>query len=83
VNQSALKGVEFVSDRMPCTVLRGPWHHTFVLNVHPPTQDKTDNVKDNFYEELECVFNKFHQYHIKTLKNVIFCDVTPCGSCKK
>jgi hypothetical protein len=30
-----------------------------VLNVHAPTEDKTDNVKDSFYEELERVFGNF------------------------
>jgi hypothetical protein len=24
-------------------------------------------VKDRFYEELECVFDKFHKYHMKIL----------------
>jgi hypothetical protein len=31
--------------------------HISVLNVHDPTEDKTDDVKDIFYEELECVFD--------------------------
>jgi hypothetical protein len=30
-------------------------------------QDKTDDVKDNFYEELECVFDKFPKYRMKIL----------------
>jgi hypothetical protein len=30
-----------------------------VLNVHAPTVDKTDDVKDSFYEELERIYNKF------------------------
>jgi hypothetical protein len=50
---SAVKRVEFVSDRMPYIILRGRWCH--VLNVHAPTEDKTDDVKDSFYKELECV----------------------------
>jgi hypothetical protein len=38
-----------------------------VLNVHAPTDDKTDDVKDSVYEELECVFGKFPKYHTKVL----------------
>jgi hypothetical protein len=38
-----------------------------VLNVHAPTEDKTDDVKDSFYEELECEFDKFPKYLIKIL----------------
>jgi hypothetical protein len=39
---SALKRVEFVSDRMPCIILRGRRFHVFVLNVHVPTRDKIE-----------------------------------------
>jgi hypothetical protein len=28
------------------------------VNIHAPTEDKID-VKDSFYEELECVFDEF------------------------
>jgi hypothetical protein len=38
-----------------------------VLNVHAPTDDKTDDVKDSVYQELECVFCKFPKYHTKVL----------------
>jgi hypothetical protein len=61
---SAVKRVEFVSDRMSYIILRGRWCHIIVLNVHAPTKDKTDDVKDSFYEELERVFDKFPKYHM-------------------
>jgi hypothetical protein len=64
---SAVKRVEFVSDRMSYIILRGSWCHIIVLNVHAPTEDKTDYVKDSFYEELELVFDKFPKYHMKIL----------------
>jgi NAD dependent epimerase/dehydratase family enzyme len=38
-----------------------------VLNVHAPTEDKTHDVKDSFYEKLERVFDKFPKYHMKIL----------------
>jgi hypothetical protein len=52
---------------MACIILRGRWRHVIVLDVHAPTEDKTDDVKDSFYEELERVFDKFPLYHIKIL----------------
>jgi hypothetical protein len=64
---STVKRVEFVNDRMAYIILRGCWFHIIVLNVHAPTEDKTDDVKDSFYEELECIFDKFPKYHIKIL----------------
>jgi hypothetical protein len=56
---STNKRVESVSDRMSFLILRGRWWHIFVLNVHTPTEGKTDDVKDSFHEELEHVFDKF------------------------
>jgi hypothetical protein len=64
---SAVERVESVSDRMSYIMLRGRWCHIIVLNVHAPTEDKTDDVKDSFYEGLECVFDKFPTYHMKIL----------------
>jgi hypothetical protein len=64
--------VEFVSDRMSYIILRGRWCHIIVLKVHAPTEDKTDDVKDGFYEELECVFDKFPKYHMKIMLEKTF-----------
>jgi hypothetical protein len=38
---------------MSYIILRGRWCGVIVLNVHAPTEDKIDNVKDRFYEEPE------------------------------
>jgi exonuclease III len=43
---SAVKRVEFVSDRMSYITLRGRWCDITVLNVHAPTEDKTADAKD-------------------------------------
>jgi hypothetical protein len=52
---------------MSYIILRGRWCHIIVLNVHAPTEDKIDDVKDSFYEELERVFDKYHEHHMKIL----------------
>jgi hypothetical protein len=59
MDTNAVKRVEFVHDRMSYIILRGRWFHVIVLNVHAPTADKTDDVKDSFYEELERILEKF------------------------
>jgi hypothetical protein len=64
---SAVKRVESVSDRVSYIMLRGRWCLSIVLNVHAPTGDTTDDVKDSFYEELDRVFDKFPKYHMKIL----------------
>jgi hypothetical protein len=52
---------------MSYIILRGRWCHIIVLNDHAPTEDKTGDVKDSFYKQLECVFNKFPKYQMKNL----------------
>jgi hypothetical protein len=39
---SAVKSIEFASDRISNIMLRGHWCHIIVLNVHVPTEDKTE-----------------------------------------
>ena len=62
-----MKRIEFVSDRLSYIVLRGRWHNIIVVNVHAPYEEKSDESKDSFYEELEQVFDHFPKYHTKML----------------
>jgi len=48
-------------------VLRGRWLNIIVVNVHTPSEEKSDKSKDSFYEELEQVFDHFPTYHTKIL----------------
>jgi exonuclease III len=64
---SAVESVEFISDRMLYIILRGCWYDIFVLNVHAPMEDESDDTKDSFLEELEHVFVHFPKYHMKVL----------------
>jgi hypothetical protein len=59
--------MEFVSDRMSNITLKGRWCDIIVLNVHAPTEDKDDDIKDSFYEALEQVFDQFPRYYMKIL----------------
>jgi hypothetical protein len=56
---STLIGSEWSAKRSLC--------HIIVLDIHAPTEDKTDDVKDSFYEELERVFHVVRKYHTKIL----------------
>ena len=42
---SAVKTVEFVSDRVSYIVLRGRWCITVVINVHAPSEEKVMSQK--------------------------------------
>ena len=56
---SAVKTVGFASYRVWYIVLRGRWCNIIVLNVHAPSEEKRDEAKDSFYEELKQVFYHF------------------------
>jgi hypothetical protein len=43
---SAVKKVESVSDRLSYIVLRGRWCNIIVLNVHAPSEEKSDEKKN-------------------------------------
>jgi hypothetical protein len=74
---SAVRRVEFISDRMSYIILRGRCCNIIVLNVQAPCKDKGDDEKDSFYEELWRVF----EYGIKMdLRLFGGCGVDSCGS---
>jgi hypothetical protein len=52
---------------MSYIILRGRWCNIIVVNVHAPCEDKSDDVKDSFYEELRRVFDRFPRCDMKIL----------------
>ena len=42
---SAVKRVEFVSDRLSYIMLGGRWRNIIVVNVHAPSEEKSDESK--------------------------------------
>jgi exonuclease III len=45
----------------------GCWCNIIVLNVHAPCENKSDDIKGSFYEELGCVFSQFPRYNMNIL----------------
>ena len=62
----AVKIVAFISNRMSYIILRGCWCN-IILNVHAPSEEKSDDSKGRFYEELEQVSNNFPKQHMEIL----------------
>ena len=42
---SAVKRVEFMSDKLSYIFLKVCWYNIIVLNVHEPSEEKSDNQK--------------------------------------
>jgi exonuclease III len=51
---------------MSYIILRGRWCD-IVLNVHAPSEDKIDDIKGRFYEDLGQVLGKFLKHPMKIL----------------
>ncbi|PSN38267.1 hypothetical protein C0J52_16903 [Blattella germanica] len=43
----------------------GKRHDFIIVNEYGPTEASDDTIKDEFYEELECVFDRLSRYHMK------------------
>jgi len=61
---SVVTEVEFVSDIM--FIISDRWCD-IILNMHVPTDDKSNDTKNNFNEELELVLDQYPVYCIKIL----------------
>jgi len=48
-------------------VLRGRWRNIIVVNVYAPSEEKSDESKDSFYEELEQVLDNLPKCHMEML----------------
>jgi hypothetical protein len=60
-----VKRVEFFNDRMSYIVIIGLKFGIIVPNVHAPTEDKIDDMKDSFHDELERIFDNIPKYHME------------------
>ncbi|PSN57217.1 hypothetical protein C0J52_05015 [Blattella germanica] len=57
---SAIRDIKFVSDRISYIILKGKRHDFIIVN-----EASDDMIKDEFYEELEYVFDRLSRYHMK------------------
>ena len=64
---STVKREQFVRDRMSYIVLRGRWCNIIARIVHAPSEEKSDDSKDSFYEEIEQVLEHFPKYPMKII----------------
>ncbi|XP_025407394.1 craniofacial development protein 2-like [Sipha flava] len=43
-----------ISDRICYIELKCKWYYMFLINCYAPTEDKSDDIKYKFYEDLVC-----------------------------
>jgi hypothetical protein len=61
-----VKRVEYVSERLSYILLTVHWYKV-IPKTYASGEDKTDYTNNTFSEELECIFNNLHKYHLKIL----------------
>jgi hypothetical protein len=66
--------MEVINDMM-CIILRGRWCSIIVLNVQAPCEDKSEDVKGSFCEEIGRVFGQFCRYYSKNLLGDFYANV--------
>ena len=59
--------MEFISDHVYCIALKNRWRDIIVVNVRSSLKDNADYIKENFYEEIERLFDQLPAYHMKIL----------------
>jgi hypothetical protein len=71
------------------SALRGPWHHSSTTKLVSHTftlkgeynLEMSANLSSNI-KQLNTKYVRFEVFTAVTMKNGVFWDVTPCGSCK-
>lgn len=63
----AVMNFEPVDERMCVMRIRGKFFNTTLICVHAPTEESEEEVKDQFYEKLEEVFDRQPRHDIKMI----------------
>lgn len=63
----AVIGFEAISERMCKIRIKGKFHNYSLINIHAPTEDKSEEEKEAFYENLERNLRKCPRYDVKVI----------------
>ena len=56
-----------VNERICAIRLKLKFHNMWIINVHAPTEEKAEDIKEEFYQNLENVYNSISQNDIKLI----------------
>jgi exonuclease III len=61
---SEVLGFEPISERICKLRIKGKFHSITLINVYAPTEDKEEDVKEQFYEELQRTHNRLPKHDV-------------------
>jgi hypothetical protein len=61
---SKILGFEPISDHICKLRVKGKFHNITLINIHAPTEDKEDDVKEQFYEELQRTHDRVPKHDV-------------------
>lgn len=65
--RKSLLSFESINEKICKLRIKGRFRNMTFITVHAPTEDKTEQEKEDFYEELENVFNLCQEYDMVTI----------------
>jgi hypothetical protein len=71
---SAVKIVEFPSDRTSSIVLRGCWCDIIIQKAQAPNEDTSDDLRVSYYDESDQMFNQIPKNQKKTYVTRLQCN---------
>ena len=60
-------GFEPISDRICKLRVKGKFHNITLINIYAPTEDKEENIKEQFYEELQRTQYEFPKHDLTVI----------------
>jgi exonuclease III len=57
-------GFEPISDRICKLRIKGKFHNMALINIYAPTEDKEEEIKEQFYEELQRTQDRIPKHYL-------------------
>lgn len=64
---NSIKDLKFINKRLSWIAIKGKFKTIYIINSHAPTEDKDNDIKEEFYSTLEATYDLMSNYSMKIL----------------